>query len=215
MCLFCFSSEPLSEDEKRGKYGSVLGQYSNNSSNFDVTLCQAPCAAPGCCCITMLCFCPVQVYMRHKVLNHVQPGSGWSNYSCGQGYFGGCCCLQPGNLGEDTCPVPCMCLEACLLPGCAVSATSNVIRERYNLGLDDDDVRLIRCNNCLQIFAILLSCVAICTPCEGDDTAAHIVNGIADVVFCGISGCMTAQTNHEMEKQTSMLAPTTNYMGRE
>lgn len=102
-------------------------------------------------------------------------------------------------MGEKSCPVPCMCLEACLCPGPAVSATSNVIRERYSLGLDDDDVQLIRCSNCLFYFSFCLSCVSMLTDCEGDDALAGIVNTISDVVFCCVSGCMTAQVNHEMK----------------
>jgi hypothetical protein len=151
--------------------------------------------------------------MRHKVLNHVEPGSGWSNYICCQGMFGGCCCIQPGNLCESTCPVPCMCLEACLCPGPAVSATSNVIRERYSLGLDEDDVRLIRCSNCLFYFSVLLSCVAMCTDCEADDMLANIVNCVADVVFLSVGGCMTAQVHREM-KIRNLSSPSRELMNR-
>jgi hypothetical protein len=203
-CLFCFSKDNLSQDEIKGKYGSALGPYANKDNKYDITMCQAPCREPLCCCVSMACFCPVQVYMRHRVLNHVTPDSGWSNYICCQGMFGGCCCIQPGKLGESTCPLPCMCLEACLCPGAAVSATSGVIRERYMLGLDEDDVRLIRCSNCLFYFSFILSCISMCTECEGDDTLASIVNCISEVVFCSVSGCMTAQVHHEMKmKETS------------
>ena len=92
-----------------------------------------------------------------------------------------------------------MCLEACIFPGAAVSATSGVIREKYSLGLDEDDVRLIRCSNCLFYISCLLSCVARATDCETDDAVASVVNCISDVVFCSVSGCMTAQVHHEMK----------------
>lgn len=199
MCLFCFSKEKLSQDETQGKYGGAFGPFIENNETFDVSLCKTPCKTPAVWCGAMACLCPAAIYMRHKALNHVEPGSGWSNYECCQGYFGGCCCLQPGKMGEKSCPVPCMCLEACLCPGPAVSATSNVIRERYSLGLDDDDVQLIRCSNCLFYFSFCLSCVSMLTDCEGDDALAGIVNTISDVVFCCVSGCMTAQVNHEMK----------------
>jgi len=110
-------------------------------------------------------------------------------------------------MGEKSCPCPCMCLEATLCPGPAVSATSNVIREQYSLGLDEDDVRLIRCSNCLFYLSCLLSCVAMMTPCEGDDAVAGCVNVISDVVFCCVSGCMTAQVNHEMEVRGEEASP--------
>jgi len=203
-----------SQDEiGKGKYGSALGQYAYNSATYKISLCQAPCSEPLCCCVSVLCFCPVQVHMRRRVLNHVEPGSGWSNYICCQGQFGGCCCIQPGSLGESTCPVPCMCLEACCCPGAAVSASTNVIRQKYSLGLDEDDVRLIRCNNCLFFLSAGLSCVAMITDCEADDFLAAVVNCISDVVFLSVSGCMTAQMHHEMKARESS-SPDTQRMLR-
>ena len=213
-CLFCFSGDPLGPDEAKGKYGSALGPYATNPNKYDITMCQAPCKEPCCCLFSMACLCPIQIHMRHKALNHVEPGSGWKNYKCCQGMFGSCCCFKPGEMGESTCPLPCMCLEAFCCVGPAISATSGVIRHHYSLGLDEDDVRLIRCNNCLQIFAICLTCISICTPCEADDLAASIVNIIADVVFCSVGGCMTAQTYHEIKKREAMSAPVQSQMGR-
>ena len=98
MCLLCFSTEPLRQDElNKGKYGNAYGQFiSETDSKFQTTLCKAPCAAPGCWCTSMICCCCSQMIMRHKVLNNVNPGSGWSDYKCCQGFYGGCCCLQPG-----------------------------------------------------------------------------------------------------------------------
>eukprot|EP01083_Nonionella_stella_P076062 207066_1 len=213
MVCFCLSSEKLSDDELKGKYGSALGPYANNSQTFAISLCQAPCKEPIMCCTSALCFCPMQVYMRRRVLNHVNPGSGWSDYQCCQGMYGGCCCLQPGSMGESTCPVPCMCLEALCCAGPAVSASSNVIRGEYSLGLDEDDIRLIRCNNCLFFFSACFSCIAMMTECEGDDAAAGIVNCISDIVFLCTSGCMTAQMHHEM-KNREHSAPSHELMRR-
>ena len=204
MCLFCFSKDNLTQDEMKGKYGQSLGQYAGYQNKFDISLCQTPCREPLCCCVSALCLCPAAIHMRKKALNHVNPGSGWSDYECCQGMYGGCCCLQPGSMGESTCPLPCMCLEALCCLGPAVSATSNVVREKYQLGLDEDDVRLIRCSNCLFYFSFILSCIAMCTDCEGDDALASVVNCISDCVFVSVAGCMTAQVNHEMKlRETS------------
>ena len=213
-CLFCFSSQPLSQDEIKGKYGSAFGSYAGNRHTFDISLCETPCKTPCCWLGSMACLCPAQIHLRHKALNHVEPGSGWSNYMCCQGYFGGCCCLQPGQVCDKTCPIPCMCLEAFCCPGLAVSASANVVREAYSLGLDEDDVRLIRCSNCLQIFSCLCTIVACLTPCEGDDMIARVVDCVADVVFCCVSGCMTAQVYHEINHREKLASPARQRMER-
>jgi len=170
-------------------------------------MCQTPCKEPACWIGTMLCFWCSQVAMRKKVLNHVAPGSGWDNYVCCQGFYGGCCCFQPGNLGEKTCPVTCMCLESCLCPGPAASATSLVLREKHNLGLDEDDVRLIRCNNCLYCTSIVLSCMRICIQNESLDFAAHCARCTSDVVFLCTAGCMLGQAQHEIKFREEQGTP--------
>ncbi len=214
MCLFCFSKERLRDDELgKGKYGNTFGPFAYEEEKFDISLCQAPCKEPLCCCASMICFCPVQVYMRRRVLNHNNPGSGWTDYSCCQGEFGSCCCFQPGQMGESKCPVPCMCLEACCCPGPAVSASSMVIRRKYSLGLDEDDVRLIRCSNCLFFLSVCLNCIARITDCEADDQVAAIVDLISDIVFLSVSGCMSAQMHHEM-KIRDTTSPTRQDMQR-
>ena len=100
-----------------------------------------------------------------------------------------------------------MTLEAFLCTGPAASATSSLIRDEYRLGMDEDDVRLIRCTNCLQIFSICVSCVAMCTECEGDDVFARTLNTVADVVFCCVAGCMVAQAHHEIQRREQMAVP--------
>lgn len=95
-----------------------------------------------------------------------------------------------------------------------MSATSMVVREQYSLGLDEDDVRLIRLNNCLFWAACCLRIVASFTDCEGDDAVAAVVDIISDVVFCCTSGCMTAQVHHEMKIRDQSSAPTRQPMIR-
>ncbi|KAL7560033.1 hypothetical protein ACA910_013524 [Epithemia clementina (nom. ined.)] len=202
MCCFCFSTAPLAGYEKRGRYGYTLGAFDGYDEKYALSLCQIPCSKEiGCCCVTILCFGPAQMYLREKALNHVEPGSGCSNYQCCQGYFGGFCCFEPGHCCESTCPCPCMCLEVLCCPGFAVSSTSMIIRERYRLGLDRDDVRLIRCNNCLQITAMVPLCL-------DNDLVDCTVRCLADTVFCCVSGCMTAQCNHEINLRDAGLGIT-------
>lgn len=214
MCLFC-STKPLSPHERgRGKYGSAMASYADNQETFDISLCEAPCREPCCCLGSMLCFCPAQLHMRHRALNHIEPGSDWSNYMCCQGSFGGLLCFQPGNMCEGSCPRTCMCLEVCICPGMAVTSTANVIRAHYRLGLDADDVRLIRCNNCLQISSCLCVICAMCTDCEWDDKVACIFDTVADVIFCSTVGCMTAQVHWEIRLREKMATPQREQMER-
>ena len=208
----------MAPDEMQGKYGSAYGPYASKPNKYAVTMCKAPCAEPGCWCASMLCIPCAQFKMRHTALNHIDPGSGWSNYKCCQGYFGGCCCLQPGRMGDSACPVPCMCLEAACCPGIASSVNSMLIRDRYGLGLDKDDVRLIRCSNCLQWFACIVGCIGMCIDWDGEAACRTIVNCVADVTFCCVSGCMTAQVHHEIKlreaDQTQSSAPPAQAMNR-
>ena len=204
MCLLCFSSEPLtSDDVTKGKYGAAYGPFISDPDKFQITLCQAPCKEPCCWCTSMVCCCCSQMVMRKKVLNQVNPGSGWDDYLCCQGFYGGCCCCQPGKCGEKSCPVPCLCLEICCCPGPAASATSLVLRRQYNLGLDEDDVRLIRCNNCIYCLSIVLGCLRICFQNEALDCAAHCARCTSDIVFCCTSGCMMGQAYHECKVRSS------------
>lgn len=85
--------------------------------------------------------------------------------------------------------------------------------QQYNLGLDSDDVKLIRCNNCLQVLACVASCVNICIDFDGDDAVVGLINLIADITFCCVSGCMTARVYHEI-KEREKEAPTSNSMQR-
>ena len=104
-------------------------------------------------------------------------------------------------MGEKSCPQCCMCLEGCCCPGMAVSATQGMIQQQHNLGLDSDDVRLIRCNNCLQWLACIASCLNICIDFDGDDACVSIINLVADITFCCVSGCMTARVYHEINER--------------
>lgn len=212
-CLFCFSGDKLSPEERKGKYGDAWGQFADNEQTFKVKLCKAPCAEPCCWMGSMICFPCAQYKVRYMALNHAEPGSGWSNYKCCQGMFGGCCCIKPGSMGEENCPQCCMCLEGTCCTGMAISATQGMVMQQHGLGLDQDDVRLIRCNNCLQFLACMASCLNICIDFDGDDAIVGLINLVADITFCCVSGCMTARTYHEITEREKE-APVGNKMER-
>jgi len=85
--------------------------------------------------------------------------------------------------------------------------------QQYNLGLDSDDVKLIRCNNCLQMLACAASCLNLCIDFDGDDAIVRLINLVADITFCCVSGCMTARVYHEINEREKE-APASNSMQR-
>uniref|UniRef100_A0A7S2WNJ1 Uncharacterized protein n=1 Tax=Eucampia antarctica TaxID=49252 RepID=A0A7S2WNJ1_9STRA len=215
MCLLCFSTDKVAKDDMKGKYGAAFGPYADSEETFKITMCEAPCQESCCYVGSLFCGCFAHMKMRHKALNHLNPGSGWDDYKCCQGYFGGCCCLQPGEMCETTCPCPCACCETVCCPGLAVSATSMLLRDKYNLGLDDDDIRLIRCNNCLYTLACIVNILSCFCDWDGERECVQCINCVSDLVFCCVSACMTAQVNHEIEFRESQNAPSAIQMSRE
>lgn len=72
-----------------------------------------------------------------------------------------CCCIKAGSCGEQSCPDLCLFLESCVCNCFAVSASRMYVMEKYDLGSDPCDYRLIRINNCLQILACVCNILAI------------------------------------------------------
>jgi len=163
----------------------------------------------GCCLIGAcpLTWCCVQYTMRYRVLNHVYPGSEWNNYLCTQGYCPACCCWNPGNMGEKSCPQLCMCCESICCPGMAISATRFLMMENYRLTPDACDNRLIRFSNCMQCIACICHILA-CFISQLRE-AARIMDCIADCVFFSTAGCMVAQVQHEITYRDALGAPHT------
>jgi hypothetical protein len=105
----------------------------------------------------------MQYFLRRKVLD-----GDMSQYRCCQGYVH-CCGFGnetpcPGLFihiryqstqihlsGETECPDLCLCFEAWLCNGFAVSASRLVIMDRFHLSSDPCDYRLIRISNALQV----------------------------------------------------------------
>mmetsp|Transcript_1905 Transcript_1905/g.5746 ORF Transcript_1905/g.5746 Transcript_1905/m.5746 type:complete len:235 (+) Transcript_1905:102-806(+) len=210
--FFCFSEEPLTGEEfGRGRSAAPYARFIGNDGRFSVSMCDAAYQECPCCCAAAnpLTFTCTQMYMRHAVLNHVAPGSNWDHYVCCAGYFPTCPCFQPGQCCEKELPRTCMCLEAWLCPGLAVSSTRFLLMEHYSLAPDPCDNRLVRANNCLQ----LLACVC--------DIAAHfdrnlrelsaLIDCAADLVFLSTAGCMIAQVHHEMKYRSLPTAQTETY----
>ena len=104
MACPCFVSEPLTEEEyEKTPRGQMYGKYAGHPNTFQVSMCDSLTQAQPCCCVSTVCLPFALCYMRHKVLNHVNPGSGMNDYICAQGYYPPCCCFVPGQMGEKVC----------------------------------------------------------------------------------------------------------------
>eukprot|EP00808_Paulinella_micropora_P006882 g29435.t1 len=100
-----------------------------------------------------------------------------SKYRCCQGYFE-CCCIKPGDWPVQSCPELCLCIEVCCCPGLALSATR------------------------MWMLSCIFQCIYMLTgQCE---QAAEALRIFASIVWCIVSGCMTAQTNYEIEQNKAM-----------
>ena len=112
-------------------------------------------------------------------------------------YTGPLCCgaFVPGQCGERSCPDFCLFVEGCCCNGFAVSASRQLVMEKYDLRSDPCDYRLIRINNCLQMLSCICNCAAIFIPDLRD--LARLLDTIADIFYHCVSGCMTAQVAHE------------------
>ena len=156
-CCLCFSDAPLNENELKGQRAVAIGRYVANVNTFQTKLIDVPCscATLPCCLISAWPYLSpcVQVHMRHRVLNHVSPGSGWKHYQCCQGHCDVCCFKASDT--PHTFPRTCMCLEACCCTGLAASANRFVIMDKYGLMPDPCDNSLIRMNN----FLLLARCI--------------------------------------------------------
>jgi len=186
-CLLCFSDGPV-EDDPRGAFPNT----------FETSFLNAPCKAPGSFCVAMLCTPCMAYHLRIKALELVHPDDPWQeHYECGQGCS--ICCLKSGT-HEKMCPDLCICCEVYCCIGVAISGTRNYLMDSFEIQSDPCDNRLIRFNNCLQMFACICSILSIVDPSFRD--LAQILDLIADTVFCIISSCMQAQTNLEIAKRT-------------
>lgn len=189
MCWLC------GDDDK-----PVKGDKFPSGRQFKTTMCKAPCKDPGCFCLSCLCPCCAQYTMRKQVLGG---GDVWqSRYMCCQGMFGSCCCFKPGKMGEKKCPACCLCLEATCCHSCAVSATRWTVMADRGLKSDPCDIKIIRCNNCVQIASCICSCLAIIVPeCR---EVASCLRLIADCIYCTVQACMTTQVHYELENEDAM-----------
>jgi len=198
----CFSGDPPDNDERK-----------EFKETWQVTMMNSCCNEPCCCLSGMLLPCCTQYVMRRKTL---EAFNDWpAGYSCCQSYFGCCCCSESciGSCGKGgackaTC---CLCIESWCCCHVAVQATRMYVMDKRKLRSDPCDNRILAFSNCLQCLACICEIAACIVSLLGGPKevviASKIFRLIADLVFCCIVGCMTAQANHEVEYHLKSKVP--------
>jgi len=85
------------------------------------------------------------------------------------------------------------------------------VMDKRKLRSDPCDNRILAFSNCLQCLACICEIAACIVSLLGGPKevviASKIFRLIADLVFCCIVGCMTAQANHEVEYHLKSKVP--------
>jgi len=71
------------------------------------------------------------------------------------------CCVRAGSCGEQNCPNFCAFVEGCCCNCIAVSVNRTYLMDQYDLSSDPCDYRLIRINNCMQMFSCVCNLLAL------------------------------------------------------
>lgn len=210
MCCI-FSDDPLGADERQGGGHRSQG-YRTFGNKMQTGMMYAPCSeCPWSCCWFTGQFLPVTCGITQYMLRRKAIGYDMTKYRCFQGQFA-ICCIKGGACGEESCPSLCLCCEAHLCNGPAVSASRMLVMDRHDLMSDPCDNQLIRCNNCLQIISCVCDTLAMIDQSFRD--LAHIIDLIAEITYHTISGCMTAQTAHEINYQDEQVRSGSNQHGQ-
>lgn len=122
-------------------------------------------------------------------------------------------CFKPGDVGEQSCPALCLCLETTCCFTCAVQATRYYLMDKFRIHPDPSDFQIVRCNNAMQC----LACICNLAACFVEDLreCSRLIDLIAHITFCSVQGCIQVQTYDEIKFQQSKAtqAPQANKMG--
>eukprot|EP00052_Salpingoeca_macrocollata_P030760 m.320842 g.320842 ORF g.320842 m.320842 type:complete len:264 (+) comp24605_c0_seq1:60-851(+) len=178
-CL-CFNGAPVDEDPRKRFQGR----------QWETSMMHACCNHPLGCLIAIFCPPCYACHLRRKALQYDM-----SRYRCCQGYICRGCTECTDGCAQD-CPNLCLCLESFACESCAISATRIYVQEEREIQTDPCDNRIIRFNN----FCQLLSCICHFLAIFIRDlrALAHLIDLIADIVYCLTQACMQAQTDHEL-----------------
>eukprot|EP00656_Telonema_subtile_P009438 TRINITY_DN1442_c0_g2_i2.p2 TRINITY_DN1442_c0_g2~~TRINITY_DN1442_c0_g2_i2.p2 ORF type:complete len:274 (+),score=43.29 TRINITY_DN1442_c0_g2_i2:66-887(+) len=198
----CFTDEPLTREElAKAGYNEAHPYHSFHQERFQIGMKDALCEEPCCCLLT----CVTATYGTNWCLRREVLEKDWSKYHCCQG-FSPCCndCLEHCVCCEGDGRAVCMCVECCLFPGLAISATRVHLMHEFALATDPMDHKIIRFNNCIQCLACI--CYTIGIFIKEARHIARLVDLFAHLVFMCTAGCMAGQIHREKQFQLTREA---------
>ena len=167
------------------------------TGKWDTDLIHAVCAQPMCCCIALFCPCCTSWEIRRRYYK-----GDMSQYVCCGGYL-----PCAGKCGEKSCPECCLCLETWLCFAQSVAVTRWLLQDDLELETTACDKCIIATMITLQYLACIMQCAAAIAGSGELDTAADIVDLLADIVWCTVCACMAAQHANQIEVRDGRKAP--------
>jgi hypothetical protein len=162
-------------------------------------------AAPGYCCFSMWCTCCASYQLRKRALH-----GDMTRYLCCGGFL-----PCSGRCGEAKCPEFCLGVETILCFAQSVASTRWMIQDEMQLQNTKCDNCLIATTVALQYISCIFSCIAMFVGSDEVRQAAHIIDCIADSVWCSVCACM--QTQHKVQLDArdanpALIMPLNPYM---
>ena len=192
-------------DKKKIRNAACEVRQSHYVKTWQTDLMGAPGASLGYCCFSAFCSCCASYQLRKRALH-----GDMTRYTCCGGYL-----PCSGRCGEQNCPAFCLGMETVFCFAQSVASTRWMVQDEMQLQNTQCDNCLIATTIALQYISCIFSCIAMFVNVEGVREAAHIIDWIADAMWCSVCACM--QTQHKVQLDArdadpSLIQPLNPYM---
>ena len=151
--------------------GNIEGLNDKLENQWEVGLLTSPCSEPLAFCCACVCVCPAAYMQRETLLQMTgEP------YYCCAGMF------PCGPLGQPCAKEPCLCLEACCCPWCALTGNRFLIQSRF--AIQDG-----ACDECILWFTCCISWTICIAQLAGVDVPREVEMSV-DLLQTVVMGCM-------------------------
>ena len=191
--------------DAKPRYAACEVRKEHYVKHWDTDLMHATGTAPGYCCFSIWCSCCASYQLRKRALYNDM-----TRYLCCAGYL-----PCSGRCGEQKCPEFCLATETFCCFAQSVASTRYLIQDQMQLENTKCDNCLIATAVILQYVSCIFSIVAMFVNNDGVRQAAHIIDCIADSIWCSVCACM--QTQHKVQLDArdanpSLLMPPSPFM---